>query len=172
MSLCTIRLHDVRPHFRRTRFAPNTSSPAFVATRSTFPHSRPSSPLFAPCGSHKLVVTCSIRCAWPSQAGHQFRSHLWLGRTFNVQRNYQSFISCHSSISFCFRPPTLCLFQNAFLYYGPFTISDTAPPTPASSTHTSLRTSLRFSKHCPHFGHRTSFALIVYRPTLALLTTM
>jgi len=66
----------------------------------------------------------------------------------------------------------LFVFQNAFLYYGPFTTSDTALPKPASSMHTSLRTSLRFSKHCPHFGHRTSFALVVYRPTVALLTTM
>jgi len=83
------------------------------------------------CPSSSLHAALVARS--PSQAGHRFRSH----RCWGGPLLYVGMIN----ILFCMFPLLLLfstsrsLFQNSLFYYGPFTISDTAPPTPSSSTH-------------------------------------
>jgi len=127
-------------------------------------------PLVAPCRSLKLVVTCGTRCARPSQAEHRCRSHLfWGGPSLTVHRNNQPLISCVSSISLCFSPPTLCSGISSFtMVLSPFQFQTPHLYPRRLRTHRRALHAYSASFRTPH----TSFALVVHAPTVALLTTI
>jgi len=132
---------------RPTHFASNPSSPTVVATRSTPPNSRPSSPSSHHADRPSSSSHTALVAHGPRKPGISL-DHIFVGKHLycKLHRNYQFLVSCVSSISLCSTSCSLC--RNSLFYYGPLTISDTAPPTPSSSTHSSSRTSLQFRKPC------------------------
>ena len=132
-------------HFRPTRFASNTlptHSPPLPRDRP-FPIHNQVPLTVTPREPPKPLVPCRTRRARPRAS----RASVWITSLcweglFTVNGNFQSLVLYVSSIPFYFRPPAL--YSGIPSYAWPF----------------------------HHFGHRTSYMLVVYAPILAHLTTI